>query len=253
MRPTAAGTRTHATGSTVLGGAGRLRNELRRRRARRSRMIAALVLALLVVLAAVGAWLVGFSSVLTAERVVARGQRELTERQVQEAAAVPAGVPLARLNLDDVARRATTLPQVASAEATRDWPHTVVVTVTERRPVLAVQQPEGYALIDDQGVAYETRPSLPGGVLQANADPTATSLLTDLAVVAAALPNNLREKVDRIAAISATDIVLTLDGGVTVRWGDASESTLKGQVVAALLTDRTRAIDVSAPHNPATR
>lgn len=253
MSPTVPGTRSRPTGSTVVGGAGRLRTELRRRRSRRSRTIAVLVVALLVLLAAVGAWLVGFSSLLTTEQVVVRGQRELTERQVQEAAAVPAGVPLARVDLDAVARRASTLPQVASAGATRDWPHTVVVTVTERRPVLAVQQPEGYVLIDNQGVAFQTRPSAPAGVLQANADPTATSLLTDLAAVAAALPDGLHKKVDRIAAISADDIVLTMDGGVPVRWGDASDSTLKGQVVAALLTKRTRAIDVSAPHNPATR
>lgn len=254
MSTAAPDTRTRPTGSTVLGGSGRLGAELRRRRSRRSRLIAALVVALLVVLATLGAWLVGFSSVLTAEHVAVRGQRELTGRQVQEAAAVPAGVPLARVDLGAVARRASALPQVASAAATRDWPHTIVVTVTERQPVLAVRQPEGYALIDDQGVAYETRPSVPAGVLQANADPTATRLLTQLAVVAVALPDVLRTKVDWIAATSATDIVLTLNGGgATVRWGDSTESSLKGQVVAALLAKQTRAIDVSAPHNPATR
>ena len=253
MSPAVPSTRTRRTGSTVLGGAGRLRTELRRRRSRRSRTVAALVVVLLVLLAAVGGWLVGFSSVLTAEQVVVQGQRELTDQQVQEAAAVPSGMPLARVDLDAVAGRVAALPQVASARATRDWPHTVVVTVTERQPVLAVQQPEGYAVIDDRGVAYETRPTIPAGVLQADADPTATRLLTDLAVVTRALPEDLRPEVDRIGALSAADIVLTLDGGATVRWGDASESPLKGQVVAALLTDRTRAIDVSAPHNPATR
>jgi len=253
MSPTALGTRPGHTGSTALGGPGRLRTELQRRRSRRTRLVAAGVAALLLLLAAVAGWLVGFSSVFTAQQVQVRGQRELTARQVQQAAAVPEGVPLARLDLDSVARRAATLPQVASAAATRNWPHTVTVTVTERQPRLAVLQPDGYALVDDQGVAYQTRPTIPAGVLQADADPTATSLLTELAVVAAALPEDLRGDVDRIAAVAADDIVLTLDGGASVRWGDSSESVLKGQVVAALRTKRTRAIDVSAPHNPATR
>ena len=47
--------------------------------------------------------------------------------------------------------------------------------------------------------------------------------------------------------------MLELRSGTTVRWGDASESDLKAQVVEALRTSKTRAIDVSAPHNPATR
>ena len=253
MSPTALGTRPGRTGSTALGGPGRLRTELQRRRSRRTRLVAAGVVVLLLLLAAVGGWLVGFSSVFTAQQVQVRGQHELTARQVQEAAAVPEGVPLARLDLAAVARRAATLPQVASAAATRKWPHTVTVTVTERQPRLAVLQPDGYVVVDDQGVAYETRPTIPAGVLQADADPTATSLLSELAVVAAALPEDLRGDVDRIGAVAADDIVLTLDSGATVRWGDSNESVLKGQVVAALRTKRTRAIDVSAPHNPATR
>lgn len=253
MSPTALDTRPGRSDSTAAPGPGRLRTQLRRRRSRRTRLIVAGVIVLLVVLAAVAGWLVGFSSLFTAEQVQVRGQRELTERQVQEAVAVPTGVPLARLDLDAIARRATALPQVAAATVTRDWPHTVTVTVTERRPLLAVLQPDGYALVDEQGVAFQTRPTVPPGVLQAYADPTDRSLLNQLAAVVSALPDGLRGDVDRIGASSADEIVLTLDGGATVRWGDASESVLKGHVVEALVTERTTAIDVSAPHNPATR
>jgi hypothetical protein len=38
-----------------------------------------------------------------------------------------------------------------------------------------------------------------------------------------------------------------------VHWGDAEESPLKARIVAALLTKEPRAVDVSAPHNPAVR
>jgi cell division protein FtsQ len=177
----------------------------------------------------------------------------LTAKQVADAAAVPLGVPLIRQDLDAIAQRATTLPQVASATVRRHWPSTVTVTVTERRPLLAILQPTGYALVDAQGVAFETRPRVPAGVLRTDADPGNAPLLADLAVVAAALPDGLRARVDRLTSTSGGDVTLVLSSGTTVHWGDADESPLKAQVVAALLSKKPRAIDVSAPHNPALR
>lgn len=240
------------TGSSPLGG-GSLREELRRRRSRRNRLVALGVVALLLLLAAVAAGLVWFSSVFAARQVEVRGQRGLGVEQVQQAAAVPLGVPLARQDLDAIATRVAALPQVRAATVVRDWPRTVTVTVQERRPVLAVQQPDGYAMVDEQGVAFETRPTVPDGVLRAEADPTASTRLAELALVAAALPPDLTGKVDRISATAADDIRLTLDDGATVRWGSAAESPLKASIVTALLTPTTRSVDVSAPHNPATR
>jgi len=191
--------------------------------------------------------------VLAAREVTVTGQRELTEGQVRDAAAVPLGVPLARQDLDAIAQRAGSLPQVASATAERRWPHTVDVAVVEREPLLAIRQPAGYALVDARGVAYDTRAEVPDGVLLTAADPTAGPLLTDLGVVAAALPPELRDRVEQLRASAPDDIVLELESGTAVRWGDASESVLKGQVVEALWTKRTQAIDVSAPHTPAVR
>jgi cell division protein FtsQ len=230
-----------------------LRRELDRRRSTRRRLLAgaAAVLGLLVV--GVLVWLVAASSVLAARQVTVTGQRELTPAQVRDVAAVPLGVPLARQDVDAITRRVAALPQVASTTVERRWPHTVAVAVVEREPVLAIRQPEGFVLVDERGVAFETEDEVPDGVLLANADPTAVPLLTDLGVVAAALPTELRDQVERIRAIGPADIVLELQSGTTVRWGDARESALKAQIVEALRTPTTRSIDVSAPHTPATR
>jgi cell division protein FtsQ len=135
----------------------------------------------------------------------------------------------------------------------RHWPSTVTVTVTERRPLLAILQPSGYTLVDAQGVAFETRSQVPAGVLRTDADPSNAPLLADLGVVAAAMPDGLRAKVDRLKATSNGDVTLVMSSGTTVHWGDAEESPLKAQIIAALLTKKPRAIDVSAPHNPALR
>ena len=124
--------------------------------------------------------LVYFSSVLDTRTVVVSGTRELTRDQVSQAAAVPLGTPLARQQLDAVARRATSLPQVSAAEVTREWPHTVRVTVTEREPLLAVAQPGGFLVADKTGVVFTTKPVLPRGVVQVAADPANRPLLVEL-------------------------------------------------------------------------
>lgn len=259
MSPTAVDTRRSATartgssrtGSSVPGGA--LREERQRRRSRRRRWVAAAIAALVVVVLLVAGWLVAMSSVLAARHVSVSGQHALTAAQVRDAAAVPLGVPLARQDLDAIAARAAALPQVESVHVVRDWPETVAVTVVERRALLAVPQPDGYALVDAHGVAFQTSTSLPDGVLRTDADPTATPLMQQLATVADALPASLRKHVDRLEATSPDHISLQLDNGVSVSWGDANESPLKAEVVAALRKKADHAIDVSAPHYPAVR
>lgn len=231
-----------------------LRRELARRRAGRRTLVTAALSGVVLVLAGVVAWLVWASSVLATEQVRVRGESELSASAVRQAAAVPLGVPLARQDLDAIARRAATLPQVASASVTRDWPHTLVVAVVERQPVVALRDAGGgYALVDAQGVAFETSRSVPDGVVLAEADPVDREALGALGTVAAALPGSLARRVVVLRAASADDITLNLSSGTRVRWGDASDSPLKAQVVAALLERHPRAIDVSAPHTPATR
>ena len=79
---------------------------------------------------------------------------QLRADQVIAAAAVPLGTPLARQDVDSHRRRATTLPAVQAASVTRTWPGTMMVTVTERRPLFAVRQPGGFPLVDAAGVAF---------------------------------------------------------------------------------------------------
>lgn len=222
--------------------------------ARRRRLLVGLIAGILVVVLAIAGWLVLFSSVFAVERVQVAGTTELTVTQVQGAAQVPLGRPLARQDLRAIAERTTQLPQVEQARVSRHWPNTINVVVVERRPVLAVAQPSGFVMIDQTGLAYEVRSSVPKGVQQVDVTASDAPLLADVAVVSAALPGGLRAKVKRIAATSRDEITLGLDSGVVVTWGSSAESALKVQVTEALLKQKPRAtIDVSSPHNPAFR
>lgn len=227
------------------------RGRQRRRRRRILRAVLALVLAALV---GAAVWLVYFSAVLDTRAVVVSGTRELTADQVTATAAVPLGRPLSRLHLDAIAQRATALPQVSAAKVTREWPHTVRIAVTEREPLLAVAQPGGYLVVDKTGVVFSARPALGGGVVEVAADPANRPLLVELGSVVLSLPKDVRDQVSSITATTPDSIQLKTISGVTIVWGDASQSALKAEVAVALLGSGAKtSIDVSAPHAPAVR
>jgi cell division protein FtsQ len=226
----------------------------RKRRSRRRKALAFIVIMLVLALLGGSLWTMYFSTVLVTERVNIVGTFELTAAQVSLAAQVPLGVPLARQDLEAIAQRTSTLPAIETASVIRDWPSTITVVIVERRPVLGVQQPEGYVLVDKSGVAYQTRQVLPPKLVLAVVNPGDRSLLTEMATVAAALPNKLRSSVDRMTASNRDSIALVLDSGHTVSWGNSSDSELKAQIVIALLKREPKSsINVSSPHNPAVR
>jgi cell division protein FtsQ len=226
----------------------------RKRRSRRRKAKAFIAIMLVLALLGGSLWTMYLSTVLVTKRVNVVGTSELTAAQVSLAAQVPLGVPLARQDLDAIVQRTTTLPAIEAASVIRDWPSTITVTVVERRPILGVRQPGGYVLVDKFGVAYQTQQVLPPKVVLAVVNPGDKPLLTEMATVAAALPNKLRGRVDRMTASNRDAIALVLESGHAVTWGSSSESELKAQIVMALLLQEPKSsIDVSSPHNPAVR
>jgi cell division protein FtsQ len=221
---------------------------------RRRKAFAFTVIALVLALLGASLWGVYFSTALVTKRVNVVGTHNLTRTQVSLAAQVPLGVPLVRQDLDAIAERTTSLPAVESAAVTRDWPSTITVTVVERRPIFAVRQSSGYVVVDKYGIAYQTQLVLPPEVVLAEVNSADAPLLSQVAIVAAALPHKLREKVDRITAGSRDSIALVLRSGLIVTWGSSSDSELKAQVMGALLKQKPKSsIDVSSPHNPTIR
>lgn len=199
-------------------------------------------------------WLVYFSSVFAVSGVRVEGVSTVSEQVVIEAAAVPDGEPLARVDLAAIARRVRAVPAVAEARATRSWPDEVVITVTERVAVVAVSFGLGFDLVDATGTRFRHVSDRPAGLPQAvvsgpRRDVTTRSVVT----VAAALPDDLRARVRSIAAASPDSINLHLGGGVRVVWGSADQSDRKATVVVALMRRDAKVYDVSAPDSPVTQ
>ncbi len=229
------------------------RIDLRRRRGRRRRvLVIAIGAAVLVVLGVLG-WLVFGSPVFGVRDVQVEGSTLIAAAEVERVAGVPAGEPLARVDLQAIATRVSGLPPVARVSVARQWPNTIRIRVTERTAAFAIETPGGYWIADDQGVVFDSATQPPRGVLVARVPTGGARLIRDLGTVLRSLPREVRAKVRVLSAETPDSITLELPGGVTVVWGSAEQSELKAQVLSRLMAQQHRVYDVSAPSNPTTR
>lgn len=201
---------------------------------------------------AVLVWLVVFSSVLGANRVVVHGAHSVPVAQIRATADVPHGHPLVRLDTGAIARRVETLPGIADVRVGVSYPSTVVITVTERVPVGYLAAGGNAILVDKSGRQFRTVGTAPKGLPRFDI-PTdlpaarATAIGRAVATAAGALTPAVLGKLSAIAATDPSDITLHLRDGRTVLWGSADRSADKAQVLPALLGRAGTTFDVSNP------
>lgn len=214
------------------------------------------IAAVLLALAAGAIYLVYYSPVLAVREVSVTGLADPGEQQAAtEAAAVPAGTPLARLDTGAIVDRVSQIPTVASVSVVRSWPSTVVVEVQRKVAVLGVKNATGQLeVVDGSGVAFEQVTTLPAGVAQVNA----TTAAPDPAGIRAAisvlqvLPADLRATVSAIT-VSSGDLVTFSIGKTSVVWGGVADGPKKLAILKVLLGTGPAVVDVSAPDTPVTR
>jgi cell division protein FtsQ len=213
---------------------------------RSARRVVAVVLVALVV---IGAWVVAFSPVLGAKRVLVRGAHVLSVTQVRAVAAVKRGTPLVRLDAGAVAGRVEALPEVASARVQVSYPSTVVVTVVERVAVGYLAAGGPAILVDKSGAQFRTVPAAPRALPRFDIPEGARGAASGraAATVAGSLTAALLAKLTYIKANDPQSITLVLADGRTVRWGSADRSADKARVLPALLSRSGTTFDVSDP------
>lgn len=225
-----------------------------RERWRRLSVTVTIALILLFIAVYVVVWHTSLFAV-TNVRVV--GEKKVSAQQVVSAASVGTGTPLVSVDTGGAAARVERLPQIASAQVSLDWPHTVVVTVAERVPAALIPNGSSYDVVDVSGVVFGTVTSPTAGlaVIQVQGGPSVKAAVVPGALAALkALPVNVAHEVTGIRASSAYSISLTLRGGVTVNWGASDNASAKAaDLVALMRLGRSSAVryDVSAPDAPA--
>jgi cell division protein FtsQ len=216
------------------------------------RVVLGVVLAVAVVVG--GVWLVFFSSVLAIDGVDVQGNRLLTESEVQRAAAVPTGEPLARADVEAIAARIEALPAVASVDVSRAWPDRILVQVVEREAVAVIDDDGRLRGMDAEGVVFREFKTLPRTLPRLKIAPdTRGEAMAEGAAVVGVLPDDIVAKIDFVDVKTVDQISLRFRDGRTVVWGSADESEQKARVLDALLRQRFDVYDVSVPGQPTTR
>jgi len=203
-----------------------------------------------------GVWLVEVSSVLVTSSVRVEGVPKGDVPGILGRAAVPMGTPLARVDTGVISRRVIQELALAKVTVSRSYPHTILISVTLRAPVLAVRNPQGQVqVVDSQGVAYATVTAPPKGVplIDTVEDPPSMESLRAAMTILRALSAAQRLQVTAVKVLGPNMVTFKL-GTVDVVWGGASEPQLKVRVLTALLSQKdVVTIDVSAPRTPVIR
>ncbi|MER7914051.1 FtsQ-type POTRA domain-containing protein, partial [Streptomyces sp. NPDC096068] len=208
-------------------------------------------------------WALYGSDWFRVERVKTSGTRVLTPAEVEKAAAVPAGAPLASVDTDAIAARARLLlPRIESIQVERSWPHGIDLKVTERKPVLLIEKGGKFTEVDMTGARFATVATAPRGVpllvLDAASSPSlrrfdADRLLREAVRVRGELPAEIARNTRVVRVASYDSVTLELTGGRTVFWGSGEHGPAKARVLTALMkaTPKAGHFDVSAPTAPA--
>src|SRR5699024_2690808 len=116
-----------------------------------SSQLIAKIVGIIVAIAVVVGLAVYFLAGYRVNTVEIAGNEHLTDEQIEEAAGVPAGANLLRINAHDVAQKVVDLPWVSAATVGRSLPNTLVVELDERKVAAYVDADDGPHLIDTDG------------------------------------------------------------------------------------------------------
>jgi cell division protein FtsQ len=234
------------------------------------RRLALLCLAVAVVLAPAGYWILANSGAFAVSGISVSGGGTIVGAEVRAAAAgAVGGRSLLQVDAGDVARAVERLPYVRTATVDRSFPHTLSIRITTYRPAAAVRSGTTVYLVSSDGrVLSEGAPEnsrLPvvrvarGLTLQPGRQAPAGTITAALSVLRA-VPDSFVHRIGHVHQLMTSDagIVAVIGRGLQVRLGPASQLELKLRVAVRVLrsmysTTRTALayVDVSVPGRPA--
>lgn len=229
------------------------RDEERRRVARSRRKVILIAAAVALVIVG-GAVAVFFTPLLSVRNIDVDGAVSVSREEIIGELNVPLGERLVGVDAGAAAQRVAAIPALASVRVQRMYPSTVRVTVTERVPVVFVDEPDGTHLLDSEAVDFAVAPPPPGVLRLVTESPGVGDPATESALaVIDSMPVVLRDQIGEVRAGSLSDVSLLLLDGRTLVWGDRDNSERKSAVALALLSQPGQILDVSSPDLPTTK
>lgn len=257
------------------GGARRVSDKRSRERADRNRKrYRSYVLRFIITVAAVVAIIFGGifvyrSDLLAVRNVNVTGVSHLTNQEITQLAAVPDSSTLLRLDTAGITERLKTHPWIQSVSIHRSFPDSITIDITERTPAAVVKLSDKSIWVvstDGAWLSAATKDDWKSNhkiidVSSTLESPVAGSDCNDEGIENAiavydGISDKLAKKVKNISAESAAKTTLTLKGGVTVAFGEASDLDLKEADIWALLDEydgTVSYINVRVPSRPTYR
>lgn len=127
----------------------KLRTERGEKRVISPPMFIGLLFSLIVVIAA---FLFINSSYFTVGNVVVEGNKYLAKEEVYRIAGIPEHINIFRLNTSEIQSRLRSDLRVNSVDVSRQLPATIVIAITERRPIAYLSSNYGFVEVDKQGI-----------------------------------------------------------------------------------------------------
>lgn len=178
------------------------------------------------------------------------GTHRLDKARVSALANVRIGEPLISVNPGRISEKLNSIPQIKSARVERGWPHSVLITVTERSPVAVAKSKKGFKLIDDEGMLAGHIERRPKNMRLVDAKPN-TPAMKAAVQIALAIPKKWH--VATISAANSNSVIVRLTHGQRIAFGSGEQASLKVKVAGSLIINSYRNINVSAPLNPTVR
>jgi cell division protein FtsQ len=217
----------------------------------------------LILLAGLGLYAVArTTSAFAVDRVAVRGAPPDVAADVRTALRPALGESLLRLDLDELLRRAESVPMVASASFDRDFPHTLEITVVPEVAVAVLRQGSSSWLVAAGGrvlaeLERGVKPGLPRIWLKRTVDVRVGEPLLGLqrravTAVAPLVERPLPSAVTSVA-VGRDELSLSLRSGIELRLGDTTDLAVKLEVARRVLPQiggLADYLDVSVPERP---
>ena len=200
-----------------------------------------------------GVVLLTLSPALSLQTVVIEGAERLEPGDIAEALNPLQGEPLARVSTERVGAALAPITLIQAFETRIVPPGTLVVTISERKPIGAVSSNSTYTVVDAAGVELWDTPAPPSGLplILVAADAESPSFIS-ISRVLLALPEELLTQVEGVTATTLDDVRFTIRGAShEVIWGSSDRVREKARVLTAALraagSDTSKIIDVTTP------
>jgi cell division protein FtsQ len=230
----------------------------------KQRVPGAVTVIVAVIALGIAAWVVVTSALFDIQKIDVRGNRRLSDGEIVRLSGARFGNNLLTMRLEKVRRSLLRSPWIASAEASRSLPSTLVLHLTERSAVAWVQGPGGYAALAGDGVVLERGTGSPEGLVSLGSTGSSTPVgrrmtgLDPQLRVTASLDPRVRQTVEE-ATVDGKEVELLLVGGAKVLYGEAESLKAKNAALMSMLRYARKNqieidyLDVRSPAAPALR